>query len=106
MEWLDAAFAPRKDHKGMSTPSYAARWWLPLCTGLCAWWAWQAADGLLVMAAALTVMLATPLLTAGWYAIGLVSSRTPPRYLLDKAEHAHLARLERKAREAGEPERA
>ena len=63
MSWLQAAFAPRRDHKGMSTPSYAARWWLPLCTALCAVWSWQATDGFLVMAAALTVMLATPLLT-------------------------------------------
>jgi hypothetical protein len=102
MEWLAAAFAPRRDHKGMSTPSYAARWWLPVCTGVCGWWAWEATDGFLVMAAALTVMVATPLLTAGWYVIGLVSARTPPRYLLEKAERAHKARLERKAREAAD----
>ena len=57
----------------MSTPSYAARWWLPLCTALCAGWSWQATDGFLVMAAALTVMLATPFLTLGWYLISPVS---------------------------------
>ena len=52
------------------------------------------------MAAALTVMVATPLLTAGWHLIGLVSARTPPRYLLENAERAHRARLERNARDA------
>ncbi len=49
------------------------------------------------MAAALTVMLATPLLTVGWYLIGLISARFEPLYILDKAEKAHKARMERKA---------
>ena len=84
----------------MSTPSYAARWWLPVCTGLCAVWSWQAPDGFWVMAAALTVMLATPLLTVGWYLIGLVSARIPARYIIPQAERAHKARLERKAQAA------
>lgn len=100
MPWVAAAFAPRKDHKGMSTPSFAARWWLPLCTGLCAIWSWQATDGFLVMAAALTVMLATPLLTLGWYLIGLVSAKLPAQYIIPQAEKAHKARLARKAKAA------
>ncbi len=103
MEWFAAAFAPRRDHKGMSTPSYAARWWLLLCTGLSALWSWQATGGFLVMAAALTVMVATPLLTLGWYLIGLVSARIPARYILAKAERAHQARLVRKAAETTQP---
>lgn len=52
------------------------------------------------MAAALTVMLATPLLTLGWYLIGLVSARVEPRYIIPQAERAHKARLERKNRAA------
>ena len=84
----------------MSTPSYAARWWLPICTLSSAVWSWQATDGFLVMAAALTVMLATPLLSIGWYVIGIVSARVAPRYIIPQAEGAHKARLERKARQA------
>ena len=103
MEWFDAAFAPRRDHKGMSTPSYAARWWLFLCTGLSGFWSWHATEGFLVMAAALTLMVATPLLTLGWYLIGAVSARVPPRYMLAKAERAHQARLARKAAESNQP---
>lgn len=97
MGFLSAAFAPRRDHKGMSTPSYAARWWLPLCTGLSAVWSWDQTDGFLVMAVALTVMVATPLLTLGWWLISLISARVQPRYLLPKAEQAHKARLARKS---------
>ncbi|MEL0331952.1 MAG: hypothetical protein VW982_07030 [Candidatus Poseidoniales archaeon] len=100
MSWLASAFAPRKDHKGMSTPSYAARWWLPVCTGLSAAWSWQATDGFVVMAAALTVMVATPLLTLGWYLIGLVSAKVPAKYIIPQAEKAHKARLARKAKAA------
>ncbi|DAC53689.1 MAG TPA: hypothetical protein D7I11_06125 [Candidatus Poseidoniales archaeon] len=106
MSWAAAAFAPRKDHKGMSTPSYAARWWLPICTGLCAVWSWQAADGVVVMAAALTMMVATPLLSVGWYLIGLVSARVPSRYIIPQAERAHKARLERKAQQASQNDSA
>jgi len=49
------------------------------------------------MAAALTVMVATPLLSIGWYLIGLVSTQVPPRYLLAKAEAAHQARMARRS---------
>jgi len=97
MSLLASAFAPRKDHKGMSTPSFAARWWLPLCTGLSALWSWNATDGFFVMAAALTVMVATPLLTFGWYLISFVSNRYPARYIIPQAERAHKARMARKA---------
>ena len=100
MSWVDAAFAPRRDHKGMSTPSYAARWWLPVCTAACAVWSWQATDGHIVMAAALTLMIATLFLTIGWYLIGIVSARIQPRYIIPQAERAHKARLERKNRAA------
>ena len=97
MGLLSSAFAPRKDHKGMSTPSHAARWWLPICTGACALWSWNATEGFLLMSAALTVMIATPLLSVGWYLIGLVSNRYPAQYLIPQAERAHKARLARKA---------
>lgn len=97
MSLLASAFAPRKDHKGMSTPSYAARWYLPLCMVLVGGWAWGLTDGNLVMWSALTVMIATPVLSLGWYLIGLVSSRFEPLYILEKAERAHKARLERKS---------
>jgi len=49
------------------------------------------------MAAALTVMVATPLLSIGWYLIDLVSTQVSPRYLLAKAEAAHQARMARRS---------
>lgn len=48
------------------------------------------------MWSALTVMIATPALSFGWYLIGLVSSRFEPLYILEKAEKAHKARLEQR----------
>jgi len=63
-------------------------------------WSWQATDGHIVMAAALTLMIATLFLTIGWYLIGIVSARIQPRYIIPQAERAHKARLERKNRAA------
>ena len=96
MSWLASAFAPRRDHKGMSTPSYAARWFLPVCMVLVGAWAWGLTEGNLLMWSALTVMMATLVLSLGWYLIGLISTRFEPLYILEKAETAHKARIERK----------
>ncbi len=71
-----------------------------MCTAACAVWSWQATDGHIVMAAALTLMIATLFLTIGWYLIGIVSARVEPRYIIPQAERAHKARLERKNRAA------
>ncbi len=71
-----------------------------MCTAACAVWSWQATDGHIVMAAALTLMIATLFLTIGWYLIGIVSARIQPRYIIPQAERAHKARLERKNRAA------
>ena len=41
-----------------------------------------------------------PLLTLGWYLIGLVSAKVPAKYIIPQAEKAHMARLARKAKAA------
>ena len=92
LKWL---FAPRRDHKGMSTPSYAAlvaywvidyNWLLGiLCT-----------DGNLFMWFALTMIVVTPILSLGWYLISLISERFQAEFIIPKAEIAYNARLERK----------
>lgn len=96
MQPLRYAFAARRDHKGMSTPSYAARWFLPLCVTIIGAWAWGPTEGNVVMWSALTLMVATPALSLGWYLIGIVSAKFEPLYILEKAEKAHKARIERK----------
>jgi hypothetical protein len=60
-------------------------------------WAWGVTQGNLVMWSSLTVMIATPVLSIGWYLIGLVSARFEPLYILDKAEKAHKAKLEQRS---------
>ncbi len=97
VQWL---FAPRRDYRGMSTPSYAARWWLILCCLSTGFWAYSVSQGSIYMLFALSLIVATPLLSLGWYLISIISERIEPRYLLDKAEHAHKTRMERKARES------
>ena len=96
MTLTESLFAPRRDYKGMSTPSNAARLWLPLCLLGVSYWSWGLTDGNLIVWLCLTTFLVTPLLSAGWYLIGIISNRYEPRYLIDKAEHAYLKRLARK----------
>ena len=93
---LEGLFAPRRDHKGMSTPSNAARLWLPLCLFGVSFWSWGATEGNFVVWLCLTTFIATPVLSVGWYLIGMVSNRYEPKYLIEKAEQAYLNRLARK----------
>ena len=96
MSLVESFFAPRRDHKGMSTPSNAARFWLPLCSLSVSYWSWGLTDGNFIVWLCLTTFLLTPILSVGWYVIGMVSNRFEPKYLIDKAEHAYLKRLARK----------
>ncbi len=93
---LEGLFAPRRDHKGMSTPSNAARLWLPMCLLSVAYWSWGVTEGNLVVWLCLTTFIVTPVLSVGWYLIGMVSNRYEPKYLIGKAEQAYLNRLARK----------
>ena len=94
IQWL---FGPRKDHKGMSTPSYAARWWLLISLAVVGYWSYLMTDGNLYMWFALTMMAITPVLSLGWYLISIISEKVPSRFILTKAETAYKARQERKS---------
>ena len=93
LKWL---FAPRRDHKGMSTPSYAARWWLIGSLITTGYWAYYTTDGNLFMWFALTMIVVTPILSLGWYLISLISEKFQAEFIIPKAEIAYNARLERK----------
>ena len=61
MSRMNRLFAPRIDHRGMSTPSEASRIFLILTligTGI---WAWYATEGHLVVWFSLTLLIATPI---------------------------------------------
>jgi len=96
MSALSWFFAPRKDHKGMSTPSYAARWWLIFSLLSIGYWAYTATQGNLYMWFALTMIAVTPVLSIGWYLISIISSKFQAEFIIPKAEIAYDARLERK----------
>ena len=76
-------FAPRKDHKGWSTPSEAARLYFLLVLAGSAVWAWPLTQGNLLLWLGLVAFVATPLLTIGWWLISLVSQRFESRVLVD-----------------------
>ncbi|MBT60874.1 MAG: hypothetical protein CMA63_04900 [Euryarchaeota archaeon] len=80
-------FAPRKDHRGWSTPSEAARFLLPITLIVVGWWAWPKTDGNFVMWFGVVFFVSTPLLTVGWWLISLISARIESRVLFDSINH-------------------
>ena len=76
-------FAPRKDHRGWSTPSEAARlYFLLLLIGV-GLWAWPKTEGSITLWLGLVFLVSTPLLSIGWWLISLVSQKTETRVLVD-----------------------
>ena len=95
MSLLGFLFAPRKDHKGWSTPSEAARLYFLLVLLGSAVWAWPLTQGKVLLWLGLVVFVATPLLTVGWWLISLVSQRFESRVLVDS-----LNRIDRSKKES------
>ena len=95
MSLMGFLFAPRKDHKGWSTPSEAARLYFLLVLFGTAIWAWPLTQGRILLWLGLIVFVATPLLTVGWWLISLVSQRFESRVLVDS-----LNRIDRSKKES------
>ncbi len=76
-------FAPRRDHRGWSTPSEAARLFFLLTLIVTGFWAWPITEGRILLWFSLVVLVSTPLLTIGWWLISLVSQRIESRVLVD-----------------------
>tara|TARA_B100000768_G_scaffold17489_1_gene15953 strand:- start:1663 stop:2031 length:369 start_codon:yes stop_codon:yes gene_type:complete len=83
MSWMESFFAPRTDHRGWSTPSEAARLFFLLTMLSVGFWAWVNTSGNLVMWIGLTFLVATPLLSIGWWLISMVSARYPAKVLIE-----------------------
>jgi uncharacterized membrane protein len=81
MSLMASFFAPRTDHRGWSTPSEAARLFFLVATIAVALWAWEATTGNIAMWFGLTCLVATPVLSIGWWLISLVSARYPAKVL-------------------------
>ena len=88
MSLVNKLFAPRIDHRGMSTPSEASRLFLiitMLGTGI---WSWFATDGNLVVWFSLTLLIATPILSIGWYLLSLIAKNRRGELLTPKVQNA------------------
>ena len=88
MTRVNRLFAPRIDHRGMSTPSEASRIFLILTvfgTGL---WAWSVTDGNLVVWFSLTLLVSTPILSIGWFLLSLVAKNRRGELLTPKVQNA------------------
>tara|TARA_B100000575_G_scaffold17157_1_gene11977 strand:+ start:321 stop:629 length:309 start_codon:yes stop_codon:yes gene_type:complete len=88
MTRVNRLFAPRIDHRGMSTPSEASRIFLILTvfgTGL---WAWSVTDGNLVVWFSLTLLASTPILSIGWFLLSLIAKNRRGELLTPKVQNA------------------
>ncbi len=88
MSRVNRLFAPRIDHRGMSTPSEASRIFLILTvfgTGL---WAWSVTDGNLVVWFSLTLLASTPILSIGWFLLSLIAKNRRGELLTPKVQNA------------------
>jgi len=88
MSKVNRLFAPRIDHRGMSTPSEASRLFLIvtlIATGL---WSWYATQGHLVIWFSLTLLVATPILSIGWYILSIIAKNRRGELLTPKVQNA------------------
>ena len=88
MSLMEYLFAPRKDHRGWSTPSEAARIFFLLGMIFSGWWSWQLSGGNIVVFLCLLMLISTFLLSLGWWIISLVSIGFEPRVLTESVKLA------------------
>jgi len=88
MSLLNKLFAPRIDHRGMSTPSEASRIFLILTLVLVGVWSWFETEGHLVVWFSLTLLIATPILSIGWYILSLIAKNRRGELLTPKVQNA------------------
>lgn len=81
MGLIEYLFAPRKDHRGWSTPSEAARIFFFVAMLFSCWWSWSLSDSNIIVFLCLLMLISTPLLSIGWWLISLVSNGFEPKVL-------------------------
>ncbi|MEC8242590.1 MAG: hypothetical protein VX023_02605 [Candidatus Thermoplasmatota archaeon] len=87
MGLFEFLFAPRKDHRGWSTPSEAARIFFVLAMVFSGWWSWQLSEGNVIVFLCLLMLISTPMLSLGWWLISLVSNGIEPRVLTESVNN-------------------
>ena len=87
MGLVEFLFAPRKDHRGWSTPSEAARIFFVLAMIFSGWWSWQLSEGNVIVFLCLLMLISTPMLSLGWGLISLVSNGIEPRVLTESVNN-------------------
>ena len=88
MSLVNKLFAPRIDHRGMSTPSEASRLFLVITMIGTGTWSCFATHGNLVVWFYLTLLIATPILSIGWYLLSLIAKNRRGELLTPKVQNA------------------
>ncbi len=77
----DFLLSPRKDHRGLETPSEASRLLLLFTISIVGLWAWPIAEGVTFVWLTLVLMISTPILSVGWYVLSLLGRSRESRDL-------------------------
>tara|TARA_B100000424_G_C22937068_1_gene498597 strand:- start:335 stop:667 length:333 start_codon:yes stop_codon:yes gene_type:complete len=87
MSMMEYLFAPRKDHRGWSTPSEAARIFFIIAMMFSGWWSMQLSGGNIIVFLCLLMLISTILLSLGWWIISLISNGFEPRVLTESVNN-------------------
>ena len=87
MSIMEYLFAPRKDHRGWSTPSEAARIFFIIAMMFSGWWSIQLSGGNIIVFLCLLMLISTILLSLGWWIISLISNGFEPRVLTESVNN-------------------
>jgi len=77
----DFLLSPRKDHRGLETPSEASRLLLLVTIGTAGLWAWPIAEGVAFVWLSLVLLISTPILSVGWFILSLLGRSRESRDL-------------------------
>ena len=77
----DFLLSPRRDLRGLDTPSEASRLLLLITVVGIGIWAWPISEGMVFVWLALVLLVSTPILSVGWYMLSLFGQSRESRDL-------------------------
>ena len=81
MSIVDYLLAPRKDYRGMNTPSESSRILLIVVIICVSYWSWPLSEGILFVCLAIITFVSTPILFVGWIILSYAGQNRVSRKL-------------------------
>ncbi|MBT3642261.1 MAG: hypothetical protein HOJ64_02310 [Euryarchaeota archaeon] len=81
MSIVDYLLAPRKDYRGMNTPSESSRLLLIVVIIYVSYWSWPLSEGIIFVWLAIITFVSTPILFIGWIILSYAGQNRESRKL-------------------------